>query len=201
VADVVPKRVAEHVLAPALRLSGQVRLICREDKPDRLLADLALHELDVILTDAPASPQVKIRAFSHLLGSSEIAFFGLPELTSKYRQNFPASLNGAPVLLPTENTVMRRSLEQWFEARNIRPEIIGEFEDSALLSVFGFRGAGLFPASSVIARELAAQYRVRPVGKVSGISERLYAITVERRIKHPTVAAICEAAERWFKPQ
>jgi LysR family transcriptional activator of nhaA len=200
VADVVPKLVAEHVLAPALKLSGQVRVICREDKPDRLLADLALHELDVILTDAPASPQVKIRAFSHLLGASEIAFFGQPELASRYTRNFPASLDGAPILLPTENTVMRRSLEQWFESCNIRPDIVGEFEDSALLNVFGFRGAGLFPAASVISRELAAQYRVRLVGKVAGICERLYAVTVERRIKHPTVAAICEAAERWFKP-
>jgi len=200
VADVVPKLVAERVLAPALKLSGQVHLICREDKPDRLLADLALHELDVILTDAPASPQVKIRAFSHLLGSSEIAFFGRPELASGYRRNFPRSLDGAPVLLPTENTVMRRSLEQWFEAQDIRPDVIGEFEDSALLSVFGLRGAGLFPAAFVISRELQEQYKVSFVGEVSGINERLYAVTVERRIKHPTVAAICEAAERWFKP-
>lgn len=200
IADVVPKLVAEHVLAPALKLSGKVRLICREDKPDRLLADLALHELDVILTDAPASPQVKVRAFSHLLGSSEIAFFGRRELASRYRHGFPASLNGAPVLLPTENTVMRRSLEQWFESRDIRPDIVGEFEDTALINVFGFRGAGLFPAASVIAGELEAQYKVRPVGIISGLKEHLYAITVERRIKHPTVAAICDAAESWFKP-
>jgi LysR family transcriptional regulator, transcriptional activator of nhaA len=200
VADIVPKLVAEHVLAPALKLSERVRLICREDKPDRLLADLALHELDVILTDAPPSPQVKVRAFSHLLGASEIAFFGRPELASKYRRDFPSSLNGAPVLLPTENTVMRRSLEQWFESRGIRPDIVGEFEDSALLNVFGLRGAGLFPAASVISRELETQYKVRPVGTVSGVQERLYAVTVERRIKHPAVAAICDAAERWFKP-
>lgn len=200
VADIVFKLVAERVLAPALNLPGRLRLICREDKPDRLLADLALHDLDVILTDAPASFQVKVRAFSHLLGSSEIAFFGRPELAAKYGRNFPASLHGAPVLLPTENTAMRRSLEQWFEARNIRPDVVGEFEDSALLSVFGFRGAGLFPAASVISHDLEAQYKVRAVGKVSGISERLYAITVERRIKHPAVAAICEAAEKWFTP-
>jgi LysR family transcriptional regulator, transcriptional activator of nhaA len=200
VADVVPKLVAEHVLAPALELSGRVRLICMEGKSDRLLADLALHELDVILTDAPASPQVKIRAFNHLLGASEIAFFGRAELASKYRRHFPESLNGAPVLLPTENTVMRRSLEQWFESRSIRPDIVGEFEDTALLSVFGLRGAGLFPASSVIATELEAQYKVRSVGTISGVQERLYAVTVERRIKHPAVAAICDAAARWFEP-
>ncbi|HEX2997342.1 MAG TPA: transcriptional activator NhaR [Anaerolineales bacterium] len=200
VADVVPKLIAEHVLAPALKLTGQVRLICREDKPDRLLANLALHELDVILTDAPPSPQASIRAFNHLLGSSEVAFFGSPGFVSKYRPNFPASLHGAPVLLPTENTVMRRSLEQWFESQNIRPNVVGEFEDSALLKVFGFRGAGIFPAASVISQELKEQYKVQVVGTVSGVQERLYAVTVERRIKHPTVAAICEAAEMWFKP-
>ncbi len=200
IADIVPKLVAEHVLAPALKLGEPVRLICREDKPDRLLASLALHELDVILTDAPASPHVNIRAFNHLLGSSEVAFFGRPGLASRYRRNFPASLNGAPVLLPTENTMMRRSLEQWFDFQDIRPDIIGEFEDSALLKVFGLRGTGLFPAASVISKELEAQYKVRLVGTVPGVHERLYAVTVERRIKHPAVVAICDAAETWFKP-
>jgi LysR family transcriptional activator of nhaA len=198
VADVVPKLVAEHVLAAVLKLAEPMRLTCREDKPERLLASLALHELDVILTDAPASPHVKVRAFNHLLGASEIAFFGCPELASKYRRNFPASLNGAPVLLPTENTVMRRSLEQWFESQDIRPVVMGEFEDSALLKVFGLRGVGLFPAASVIKKEIEAQYNVRSIGNVSGVSERLYAVTVERRIKHPAVAAICHAAEMWF---
>lgn len=199
VADVVPKLVTEHVLAPALSLSGPVRLICREDRPDRLLSDLAMHELDVILTDAPASPHVKIRAFNHLLGGSEIAFFGRSELAAKYRRNFPASLNGAPMLLPTENTVMRRSLEQWFESREIRPVVIGEFEDSALLKAFGHRGIGVFPAASVITKEIETQYRVRLIGNAVGVRESLYAVTVERRIKHPAVAAFCHAAEAWFR--
>jgi LysR family transcriptional activator of nhaA len=195
IADVVPKLIAERILAPALKLTGPVRLICMEGKPDRLLADLALHELDVILTDAPASPNVKIRAFSHLLGESEIAFFGRADLAIKYRRNFPASLHGAPVLLPTDNTVLRRSLDQWFEAQGVRPNIVGEFEDSALLKVFGLRGAGLFPAVSVIAKEVEAQYKVRLIGQVPEVRERLYAVTVERRIKHPAVLAICEAAK------
>jgi LysR family transcriptional activator of nhaA len=199
VADVVPKLVAEHVLSVVLNLEEPIRLTCREDKPERLLASLALHELDVILTDAPASPHVNVRAFNHLLGSSEIAFFGSQKLASKYRRNFPASLNGAPVLLPTENTVMRRSLEQWFESQDIRPVIVGEFEDSALLKVFGFRGVGLFPAASVISKEIESQYHVRSIGKISGVSERLYAVTVERRIKNPAVVAICSAAETWFE--
>jgi LysR family transcriptional activator of nhaA len=195
IADVVPKLIAERVLAPALKLTGPVRLVCREDEPDRLLADLALHELDVILTDAPASPNVKVRAFSHLLGESEIVFFGRSDLATKYRRKYPASLHGAPVLLPTENTVLRRSLDQWFEAQGVRPNVVGEFEDNALLMVFGLRGAGLFPAAAVIAREVESQYRVRSIGKVPEVRERLYAVTVERRIKHPVVSAICEMAK------
>ena len=195
IADVVPKLLAERVLAPALHLPGPVRLICKENTSDRLLADLALHELDVVLTDAPAGPNVKIRAFSHLLGSSEIVFFGRAELARKYRRGFPGSLHGAPMLLPTENTVLRRSLDQWLDAQELRPIVVGEFEDSALLNVFGLKGVGLFPAASVIAKEVESQYKVRPIGKVPDVREHLYAVTVERRIKHPAVVAICEAAK------
>jgi LysR family transcriptional regulator, transcriptional activator of nhaA len=198
VADVVPKLVAEHVLAAVLKLEDPVRLTCKEDKPDRLLADLAMHDLDAILTDAPANPHAKIRAFNHLLGESEIAFFGRRELAVKYRRNFPASLNGAPMLLPTENTMMRRSLEQWFESHDIRPVVIGECEDSALLKAFAYRGIGIVPAASIITKEIEAQYRLQSIGMASGVTERLYVVTVERRIKHPAVAAICREAEKWF---
>jgi LysR family transcriptional regulator, transcriptional activator of nhaA len=198
IADIVPKIIVEHVLAPAMNPARSIRLICREDRPDRLLADLALHELDVILTDAPASPHLKIRAFNHLLGGSEIAFFGCPALASRYRRNFPKSLNDAPVLLPTENTAMRRSLEQWFVAHDIRPLVVGEFEDSALLQAFGHRGIGIFPAAAVVSKEIEAQYKVRLIGKAAGVRENLYAITVERRIKNPAVADICHAAASWF---
>jgi len=201
IADVVPKLVVERVLAPALALSAPVRVVCREDKPDRLLADLALHELDLVLTDAPANPNVKVRAFSHLLGESEITFFGREDLARKYRQGFPASLAGAPMLLPTENTVLRRSIDQWLEDGGLRPNIVAEFEDSALLKVFGLRGVGVFPAASVIANEVEAQYKVKPIGKVPNVRERLYAVTVERRIKHPAVMAICDAARTLIFPE
>ncbi len=194
IADVVPKLITERVLSAVLNLPEAVRLVCKEGKSDRLLAELALHKLDVILTDAPASPNVKVRAFNHLLGESEIAFFGRSDLARKYRKGFPASLQGAPLLLPTENTVLRLSLEQWFDAQDIRPNIVGEFEDSALLKVFGLQGAGLFPAHMVIAKEIGVQYKARLVGKVPHIRERLYAVTVDRRIKHPAVRAICETA-------
>jgi LysR family transcriptional activator of nhaA len=195
IADVVPKLVAERVLAPAMALAGPVRLVCKEDKPDRLLADLALHELDVILTDAPANPSVKVRAFNHVLGESGIAFFGREDLANKYRRGFPGSLAGAPMLLPTENTALRRSLDAWLDANGVRPNVVGEFEDSALLKVFGLRGAGVFPASLAVAREVEEQYEVKPIGEVPRVRERLYAVTVERRIKHPAVVAICEAAK------
>lgn len=196
IADVVPKLIIERVLMPALALATPVRIICKEGKPDQLLASLALHELDVVLTDAPAGLNVKIRAFNHLIGESKIAFFGSTELADKYRHDFPASLGSAPMLLPTDNTILRHSLDQWFEKQNIRPTVVGEFEDSALLKSFGFRGIGLFPASTVITREVMAQYQVKPIGRVIDVYERLYAVTVERKIKHPAVVAICEAARQ-----
>jgi LysR family transcriptional regulator, transcriptional activator of nhaA len=195
IADVVPKLVAERVLAPALALEEPVRLVCREDSPDRLLAGLALHELDVILTDAPADPSVKVRAFNHLLGESEIGFFGHPSLVDRYGKGFPASLTGAPVLLPTEDTMLRRSIDQWLDASGVRPDVIAEFEDSALLKVFGWHGVGIFPAPTAVSKDVEDQFKVKLVGKASGVRERFYAVTVERRIKHPAVVAICEAAK------
>jgi LysR family transcriptional activator of nhaA len=195
IADVVPKLIAERVLAPALRLATPVRVICKDGKPDRLLADLVLHEFDVILTDAPASQDANVRVFSHLLGESDITLFGQGRLASKYRRNFPRSLNGAPMLLPTENTVLRRSIEQWFEATGLRPNVVGEFEDSALLNVFGLRGVGLFPAASVIAKDIEAQHGVRAVGRLPDVRERVYAVSLDRRVKHPAVVAICDAAK------
>ncbi len=194
VADVVPKLIAQRVLERALEMEQPVRLVCREDKPDRLVAELALHNLDVILTDAPASPHVKVKAFSHLLGEYGITILGRSETASGLRKGFPQSLHGAPLLLPTENTMLRRSLDQWMSGASIRPTIIGEFEDSALIMAFGRKGAGLFPAPTPIAAEVARQYEVVPVGVVPGVSERLYAVSVERQIKHPAVAAICVAA-------
>ena len=169
VADVVPKLIAESILAPALELPERVQLVCREDKPNRLLAELALHEFDVILTDAPASPDVSVRAFSHLLGESDVGFFARGDIAKKYRRNFPRSLKDAPLLLPTENTVLRRSLDQWLDRQDIRPNIVGEFEDSALLKVFGSQGIGVFPAPTVIAKDVGFQYKARFIGTVPDV--------------------------------
>lgn len=196
VADVVPKLVARRLLEPALKLPEPVRLICREDKPERLFAELAVHNLDIVLSDAPIDPSIRIRAFNHLLGECGIVFFGTAKLAAAHRRNFPESLDGAPVILPTENTTLRRSLDQWFAARGIRPRVVGEFEDSALLKVFGQVGMGLFPASSIIADEVQRQYQVRPVGRLDEVRERFYAISVERKLKHPAVIAISEEARQ-----
>jgi LysR family transcriptional regulator, transcriptional activator of nhaA len=194
VADVVPKLIARELIEPALRLPGPVRLICRDDKPDRLLAELALHELDVILMDAPASTHVKVKAFNHLLGECDIIFLAKPEIISRYKAKFPSSLNGAPVLLPSENTALRRTLDHWFEENDIRPQIVGEFEDNALLNVFGQMGMGLFPTPSIIADEVKRQHQVEVVGRLPDVLQRFYAVTVERRLVHPAAVAICHEA-------
>ncbi len=193
VADVLPKAVAYRLIEPALHLAEPVQVICRESTPDRLLAELAAHELDVILSDAPIGPVVRVRAFNHLLGECGVTFFATPRLAGSYRRGFPGSLNGAPFLLPTDMTTVRRNLDQWFEARQIRPRMVGEFDDFSLLSTFGDAGAGLFAAPSVLESQMRKE-GFHVVGRAEEVRERFYAISVERRIKHPAVVAICQAA-------
>ena len=195
IANAIPKLIAHRLLAPAFALPEPVRVLCLEDSPERLLAELAIHGLDVVLADAPAGPTVKVKAYSHLLGECGVSVFGVERLTKGRRRGFPRSLDGAPFLLPTPDAALRRLLDQWFEAQGIRPDIVGEFDDSALLKVFGQSGAGLFAAPSAIEAAVRRQYGVRLVGRVDVI-ERFYAITVERKLKHPAVVAIAEAARR-----
>ena len=196
VADVLPKLIAYRLLEPALHLAEPIRVVCREDKPERLLAELSVYGLDLVLADAPIAPTVKIRAFNHLLGECSVTVFGTAQVAAASRRGFPRSLDGAPFLLPTDNTTLRRSLDQWFDAEGIHPLVVGEFEDSALLQVFGQTGAGLFAAPSVIEAEVRRQYGVHVVGRVETVRERFYAISVERKLKHPAVVAISEAARQ-----
>lgn len=193
-ADVLPKLVVRRLLEPAWHLAEPVHIVCREDSPERLVTSLAQHTLDVVLSDAPLAPGSPIRAFHHLLGECEVAFFGKPELARRARRRFPRSLEDVPVLLPTENTTIRRSLDAWMETKGVRPRVVAEFEDSALLKVFGQDGVGVFPAPVVIARPLRTHYGALLVGRVPEIRERFYAITMERRLKNPAVAAICDRA-------
>ena len=194
VVDVMSKLVAFRVLSPALSLPQPVQLTCREDRPDRLLAELAVHSLDLVLADAPTAPGTSVRAFNHLLGESGVSVFAPRQQAATYRRKFPASLHGAPFLVPTEQASLRRSLAQWFDANDIRPRVVGEFDDAALLQTFAAAGHGLFAAPTVIAAEIARRFEVRPVGEIPTLRERCYAISVERRLKHPAVVAICAQA-------
>src|SRR5262245_9032503 len=196
VADAIPKLIAHRLLEPALRLAEPVLVTCKEDKPERLVAALAVHELDLVLTDAPIGPTVNVRAFNHLLGECSVSIFGPTKRAAAYRRNFPRSLHGAPLLLPTDNTMLRRSLDHWFDAQEIRPLVVGEFEDTALLKVFGQTGVGLFPAPSVIEKEVRQQYGVCVIGRLESVRERFYAISAERKLKHPAVVAISEVARQ-----
>ena len=195
VADVMPKLVAYLLIEPALRLKDPYRIICREGSNRELLAALAVHDIDVVLSDAPSDPAVNVKAFDHLLCECSMTLFGAPQLAAEYRRQFPRSLDGAPFLLPTANTTARRSLDQWFESENIRPAIVAEFEDSALLKVFGQHGMGLFFAPSIIGTEVQRQYGVKSIGRLASVSERFYAISLDRKLKHPAVVAISEAAK------
>jgi LysR family transcriptional regulator, transcriptional activator of nhaA len=197
IADVLPKPIVRLLLEPALRLQEPVRIVCREDRSvEGFLAELALHSLDVLLTDAPASHGTQVRAFSHLLGECGTTFFATGKLASSLRRGFPASLNGAPCLLPSAQSALRRALDQWFQAQSIRPTVVGEFDDTALMNIFGEDGSGLFAAPSVLETELRRLYRVQVIGRAESLRQRFFAISVERRLKHPAVVAICESARR-----
>lgn len=193
ISDALPKLVAYRLLNVALRLPTPMRPVCYEGEFESLLADLALHKLDVVLTDRTVGPTPNLRVFSHSLGEWDIMIYGAPALAERYRNGFPASLDGAPMLLPTRNNALRGRLDQWLGARSIQPEIVGEFEDSALLMTFGRTGQGLFPAPAALAHDVAEQFNAASVGIIPEVKEHFYAISSERRIKHPAVEAILSA--------
>jgi LysR family transcriptional activator of nhaA len=195
---VVPKLVTYQMLEPALQLPEGIQLDCVHERLQRLLAELAVFSLDVVLADTPAPPAVKVRAFSHLLGECGVAIFGARALARTYRRRFPRSLDGAPFLLPSSDSALRLSLEEWFRQHGIHPRIVGTFEDSALLDAFGQSGAGLFAMPTAIETELRRQYRVEVVGRLDTVRQRFYAITVDRKLSNPAVIAISERARALF---
>jgi LysR family transcriptional regulator, transcriptional activator of nhaA len=202
IAEVVPKRIARVLLEPVRQQEQKVILVCREDKVDRLITDLGAHTLDVVLSDSPLPPGSSVKAFNHLLGETGVTIFGTKELAARYRRNFPSSLHGTPMLLPTPVTILRRSMDQWFDANEVRPLVEAEFDDSALMKVFGQHGAGIFPSPTAIEEEICRQYQVEVIGRLPEVRERFYAISIERRIRHPAVAAIWQAARHVvFKDQ
>ena len=193
ISDSLPKLISSRLLEAALRLPQRVKLVCFEDKFESLLGDLTLHKLDVVLTDRPAPSGTALRVFSHLLGESDIALFGSKELAKRYRPTFPSSLSGAPVLLPTRNNLIRGRIDHWFEARDLRPDVVGEFDDNALLNTFGRNGLGLFPAPSALAADVEEQFGAVLIGQLDQVHEQFYAVSNERKIKHPAVEAILSA--------
>lgn len=200
--EVLPKLVLHRILAPVLEEDSNTHLICEEDMTDRLLAELSIRRLDLVLTDAPIAASVRVKAFNHLLGECGVTFFAKPTLARKLKGTFPKNLEGARFLAPTDNTIIRRSLERWFAAKQIRPRIVAEFHDSALMKVFGREGAGIFAGPSVIAQEICREYGVRALGTTRAVRESFYAITVERKVKHPTVVKITEnARQNLFRPE
>jgi LysR family transcriptional activator of nhaA len=196
VADTLPKVLVQRLLAPAFATDDEIRLTCIDGSPDNLLAQLALHELDLVVSDCPANPRLGLKAFNHLLGDSGVTFFAKPALAARHRRGFPQSLTGAPMLLPYGNSSLRRAIEQWFEENGISPRVRGEFADSGLLKAFGGSGDGIFAAPTAVEADLRQMYGVSVVGREPTIRERFYAVSVERRIKHPAVAAITAQAGR-----
>jgi LysR family transcriptional regulator, transcriptional activator of nhaA len=194
IADVVPKLIAYRLILPALKLPDPVRLVCREGKPDKLLSQLAIHEVDLVISDAPLDPSIRIRAFSHLLGQSGLSFFAHPRIAKRSKTRFPKCLDGLPFLMPADNTDLRRSLEHWFETQAVRPVVVGEFEDSALAAVFSEAAVGVVATPTPTEAQVKRQYGLSLLGRTWDIVESFYAISLDRRLKHPAVIAISEFA-------
>jgi len=196
IAEVVPKMVAYKLLESAFALSDPLQMVCWEGRLEQLLGELALHSLDIVLADTAIPSTVRILGHSHLLGESSVTLFASKKLATKYQKKFPKSLDGAPFLLPTSNSMLRRGMDEWFSRVGITPRLVGEFEDGATMKAFGRAGKGIFPGSNVVAKEICRQYLVQKIGEVQGVREQFYAHSVERRLKHPGVLAIVDSARK-----
>lgn len=194
VADAVPKAIAYLLLEPAVKLPESVRIVGREGKLANLLAELAVHRLDIVIADSPMPSNIDVRGYSHLLGECGIAFFATATLAKQYKKGFPQSLHDAPFLMPGEDAAVRPRLLRWFEREKIRPQVVGEFDDGALMQAFGEAGTGIFAAPTAVAAQVKKQFSVLEIGRTSLVSEQFYAISVERKLTHPAVVAISSAA-------
>ena len=194
VANAVPKLIVYRLLRPAVEGETPIHVMCHEGQPEALVAQLATHTIDVVISDMPAPPNANVKVFSHLLGESDTSFFAAPALARRLRRSFPQSLHQTPMLLPMPATELRRALEQWFQTLRISPAIAGEFEDSALLKAFGESGRAVFPAPTAIAPEVCRHYGVTIVGETPAVRERYYALSAERRVTHPGVVALSATA-------
>jgi LysR family transcriptional activator of nhaA len=186
ISDGLAKLVVRRLLEPVLA-EPELRLLCHEDEFEDLLGDLALHRLDVVLSDRPAPAHANLKLYSHALGVSGLAWYAPPALAAAARRGFPHSLATVPVLLPTPHAAVRPRLDRWFDRLGLRPRVVGEFEDSALLKTFGAAGMGVFPAAEMVHDELAARYAVRRIGRSDGVEEHFFAIGTEKKIQHRLV--------------
>jgi LysR family transcriptional activator of nhaA len=190
----MPKLIAERIVAPAMMAEQSVRVRCQEASLEQLLSELAVHRLDIVLSDQPVPDSLNIKAYNHRLGESSMSFFAQRSQARRYRARFPDSLADAPMLLPSPHSALRRRLDDWFEAHAVFPRIVGEFDDSALLKAFGEAGAGVFAGPTVIAEEICRMYRMAVIGETDEIKERYYAISPERRLRHASVVLITDTA-------
>ncbi|MEY3871433.1 MAG: Transcriptional activator protein NhaR [Pseudomonadota bacterium] len=193
ISDGLPKLVVRRLLQPVVPMPN-LRLLCHEGELDNLLGDLALHRLDVVLSDRPAPPNPNIKLYSHALGSTDVAWYGTAALVKAAMKDFPKSLGDVPLLLPTAHTAVRTRLDHWFEQRGIRPRIVGEFEDSALLKTFGASGMGIFPGADWVHDDLLAHYAVERLGPCEGVTEHFFAIGTEKKVQHPLVQSLLQPA-------
>ena len=194
ISDGIPKLLAYRLLSQVTAMPGDTRLICDEGEFENLLAELALHRLDVVLTDRAAPVGGNLKVFSTRLGEFPTGLFAAPALAKQHGQAFPANLEHAPLLLPTRHNALRGRIDRWLEDHHLHPRVVGEFEDSALLTTFGRGGLGIFPAPLALTEQLATEYNARLVGELDGVSEHIYAISNERRIRHPAVEVLCASA-------
>lgn len=193
-ASAIPKTIVYKIIEPALHLSDDINLVSKEGPIDSILADLAVHEVDMVLTDTPLSSAFSIKAYNHFLGESGLSFFSAPSLALQLQGEFPACLNHNPVLLPTKQYAIRQLFDRWANDMDLFPIIKGQFDDSALMKAFGQAGLGVFFMPTVIEQEVCQQFQVEVIGRTEDIKQRFYAVSSERKVTHPAVAAICDGA-------
>jgi LysR family transcriptional activator of nhaA len=198
IADSVPKAIAYRLLEPALAVGAHVRLVCHEGTFQDLLAQISVHRLDLVIADEPMGKQTSVKAFNHALGTTVMTFFAAPGLKRLLQGRFPKCLDGAPMLIQGASSAMRQRLDLWLAEQGLRPRLIGEFDDAALMKAFGGEGRGIFMSPTVLEAETCSQYGVKVLGRTPELVEEFFAISVERRITHPCVAAITQAARGQF---
>ena len=200
VADALPKLVSYRIIEPIFRLPQPVQVCCSETNVSDMLLELAAYRLDIVLADEPASSGVTSRVFNHFLGESGVTLCAMPVLATRLRRGFPKSLNGAPALLPMQNSGLRRSLEKWFHAVGVRPRLVGEFYDPAFVNALAIHGLGFMTVPTVVVKEVVHRFGFRVIGQTDECQQQFYAITPERKLTHPAVAAITSGArDRLFQ--